>query len=283
MTKVIWILWLQGWEEAPEVVRLCYQSWRQQNPGWEVRFLDAETLVDYLPTSETLDLLVGRQITKASFSDLVRVSLLGEYGGVWVDATLFCHRPLDSWLSKAMPNGVFAFSRPSPDRPIASWFLAAKEGNHLIAKYRDHVLAYWKNRTVADDYFWFHYTFRDLLLSDSTALEIWRTTPKISADNPHAILRHGVTVPIEDSNPMAVDTPVSKLTYRFEPPMHSIGQRGTPRTPLDHLRERVATKENYAPIRPEPLANQGSVNFGGISLSTTNLGDHIQVLAAEMP
>jgi len=40
----------------------------------------------------------------------VRILLLHEFGGIWVDATLLCNRPLDEWLPSTMTEGFFAFA-----------------------------------------------------------------------------------------------------------------------------------------------------------------------------
>jgi Capsular polysaccharide synthesis protein len=42
----IWMLWLQGWDNAPAIVRACLESWRGRNPGWRVEALDANTVGD---------------------------------------------------------------------------------------------------------------------------------------------------------------------------------------------------------------------------------------------
>ncbi len=49
--RTIWILWLQGRENAPELVKRCLRSWEYHNPGWTIRVLDAETLPAYIDLS----------------------------------------------------------------------------------------------------------------------------------------------------------------------------------------------------------------------------------------
>jgi mannosyltransferase OCH1-like enzyme len=43
---------------------------------------------------------------------LARLCLLRTHGGVWVDATVFCRRPLDEWLPEHAASGFFAFANP---------------------------------------------------------------------------------------------------------------------------------------------------------------------------
>ena len=100
LQKIIWTCWFQGRDCAPEVVRKCLQSWEDRNPEWDFRCLDADTIAKYLDLDAYVD-LQRQQITAASLSDILRLLLLHEYGGVWVDATTFCNVPLDEWIALA--------------------------------------------------------------------------------------------------------------------------------------------------------------------------------------
>lgn len=164
MPKIIWCCWFQGREQAPHLVRSCLHSWEARNPGWEVRCLDRHSVARYAPALTDFD-LDSRSVTAASLSDIVRLSLLHEYGGVWVDATVFCNRPLDEWLPGHMAEGFFAFDRP--DRPLASWFLAAAPYDPVIARWFAAAMDYWENRSETDDYFWVHNLFGALLATDA--------------------------------------------------------------------------------------------------------------------
>ncbi len=35
--RTIWMLWYQGWENAPELVKRCLCSWQHHNRGWTIR------------------------------------------------------------------------------------------------------------------------------------------------------------------------------------------------------------------------------------------------------
>lgn len=184
--RVIWTCWFQGFGRAPELVQRSVTSWWLRNPNWEVRCLDAETVRHYVDIDAHID-LSKQQLTAASLSDVIRLLLLHEYGGVWVDATTVCNRGLDDWLMPAAAQGFFAFDRPAPDRPIASWFLASQAGNPLLAKWTTKALKYWRDRERSDDYFWVHHLFGQLLDEDPAARLDWARTPKLSADGPHSI------------------------------------------------------------------------------------------------
>ena len=105
--KVIWSLWLQGLEEAPDLVRACLASWTNRNPGWVHHLLTRDTLPLFLPEARNEGSLLARDLPPAALSDVVRVGLLSRFGGVWVDATCYCLHPLDDWLAEAMRAGFF--------------------------------------------------------------------------------------------------------------------------------------------------------------------------------
>lgn len=81
MRKIIWSCWFQGRENAPELVERCLSSWELLNPGWELRCLDATTVRQYVEIDEHID-LNSQTVTAASLSDIVRLLLLHEYGGI---------------------------------------------------------------------------------------------------------------------------------------------------------------------------------------------------------
>jgi hypothetical protein len=191
--------------------------------------------------------------------------LLHEYGGVWVDATLFCNVPLDSWLPAQITQGFFAFAKPAPDRLLSSWFIACTPGNYLVTKWAARVAAYWATRPKSHDYFWFHHLFGALCKTDSQARSLWNAVSEISADGPHALLANGSFDPA---------TPVIKLTHRLD-------TRASP--PGSALRELLNRSTHLAAgIMQAQPATGGLTNFIGLKTGTENLGDHIQILAAEM-
>jgi mannosyltransferase OCH1-like enzyme len=34
LPRVVWMLWWQGWEVAPPLVRACRDSWQRHHPEW---------------------------------------------------------------------------------------------------------------------------------------------------------------------------------------------------------------------------------------------------------
>jgi len=248
LPKKIWFLWLQGLDNAPLLVRNCYESWVKHNPGWEVILLDESNISNYVP-------LNYNGLTIQSLSDVLRINLLAKYGGVWVDATCFCMKPLDDWLFEHMDTGFFAFDSPSPDRMISSWFLAAERYNYIGSTYCSKVNLYrnenpeiqlidvsrWrKGKTLLEKlnrqiwfsklttrilkvhpYFWFHYLFEQIYLHDENFKQMWDETPKVSADIPHSLFVAGIYNPLNEQLKTEIDakvSPVYKLNWKEKAP-----------------------------------------------------------------
>jgi hypothetical protein len=273
MHKIIWISWLQGWQSAPPTVLKCLASWQQLNPGWQIR---ACTIEDFRVLLDLPD-LSGKIITPASVSDLIRAQVLHEYGGVWVDASLLCRQPLDDWLPALMQEGFFAFERPAPDRPLASWFLAAESGHPLVTKWYQASNFYWRMRFKSNDYFWFHHLFEKLCSSDADFRDSWARVPKLSGgDKPHRAQNLG----LDSEDAAGLDqlqeehSPVLKLTYRHDP---SLLQKSCV---LSWLLADVPNPQLPSSWSAGSSATQKACRIASLAVQTVNLGDHIQILAA---
>jgi hypothetical protein len=275
--KVIWSLWLQGRENAPPLVRKCLDSWERKNPAWEFRCLDATSIERYAGLKEVID-LSRQSLTAASLSDVLRILLLREYGGVWADATLFCNRPLDEWLPGVMEAGFFAFAAPAPDRPLSSWFLSTESDNYLTSTWHRHVIDYWSKRPATDDYFWFHHLFRDMCETDRAAAEAWREVPKVSADGPHSLQFGGNMYLPKEEGLASIDltTPVFKLSHRLPEEEMKSGCL------LEYLLQRDDGRDAHTPLphaSPPPPNFTTPTSFAALKVSTENLGDHIQIIS----
>jgi hypothetical protein len=276
LRKIIWTCWFQGWENAPELVCACITSWRDRNPGWDVRCLDASTIGRYINLAEHVD-LARQQITAASLSDILRVLLLHEYGGVWVDATTFCNTPLDEWIYPATQTGFFAFSRPAEDRELASWFLAVRPGNRLLARWAARAIDYWRVRSSTQDYFWLHHQFGELIAVDPIAFADWHATPRVSADGPHSIQAVGFSSDF-DKVKAHIDwsAPVFKLTYRYQ-----AGALNENSTLVRLLQLQTSAGQPGPAVAPSQEPPPPSLPIAQLRVGTENLGDHLQIIAGE--
>lgn len=180
----IFMLWQQGWDAAPPLVRACAESWRQNNPGWELHLLDDSSLAAISPSWASYAKIA---LSRPARSDLARLALLSDHGGVWADATLYCTRPLDGWLPSAASAGLFAFSRPRPYRYMDVWFMASEFGDPTLASLSALVGRYWQLFNRPHHYYWLPYLFEMLAERSENVHAVAEAMPKLSARGPLAV------------------------------------------------------------------------------------------------
>lgn len=183
LNRTIWLLWLQGWDTAPWLVRQVARSWEINNPDWTIRYLSWSNLEAYV---EDVDYIfdAGKTISPQALSDIVRLSLLARHGGVWADATLLCMQPLTPWIADAVrPAGLWMYhghgggmdGRFGP----CSWFIASEPGALVIRRWKRACDEYWRARRETSDYFWLDGLFRELFRTDAEFRETWRRAPHL--------------------------------------------------------------------------------------------------------
>ena len=237
--KHIWLLWQQGWEHAPPLVKACAKSWQDLNPGWEVHLLDEKSLLDFAPDYAGIK---AQKISRAAQSDVARLCLLKENGGVWADATILCHQPLDAWLPKVMEQGFFMFADPRPYRYSEIWFLASAKNTYLMETWFNLVCDYWRHFSRPHHYYWMAYLFEFLALRDEKIAHLWRRVPKLSANGPHIVQAHRFNATPPNSSLSVVEQgvlPLHKLSHKWR---FSGSLKGTPvglLTGLDRLQGNI--------------------------------------------
>ena len=168
--RKLWMYWHSGEEEAPEIVRLCFQSWRRLNPKWDLTVLNKSTAHQIVDMSD-----IDPELPHRTFADVLRLRLLDRFGGVWTDATTYCHQPLDNWLLLWASTGFFAFSDPGPDRWLDNWFIASEPGGRLVQAWESVLVKeLGKIGEQPRAYFTTMYSFEWAVRRDPSLLALWK-------------------------------------------------------------------------------------------------------------
>jgi len=174
--KTIWILWFQGFENAPWLVQQVAESWKIHNPNWNIIHLTSENIRDYVDADYLYD--TKKKITDQAKSDIIRLSLLNKYGGVWADATMLCLQPLDHWIIDAVkPAQFWMYHGRDEGKGPASSFLASYPKSYIINKWKRACDKYWNSRNETDNYFWMDQLFKELYETDLRLLSEWKKVP----------------------------------------------------------------------------------------------------------
>ncbi|HFI0639753.1 TPA: capsular polysaccharide synthesis protein [Streptococcus suis] len=217
--EIVWVLWFQGIENAPILVRRCFESLKQNIPqNKKLVALDANNLSEYIDLPNFItDKYQAGKISHAHFSDLVRIELLSKYGGTWVDATVFMSSPIihdyffnsDLFLFQELRPNTFGHSRR-----ISNWFMTSKSNNEILLLTRFLLQKYWKNHDYVIDYYIFHCFFE---LAIEAYPELWNEVIPYSNSHSH-ILQFRMFDDYNEYQWQEISRiiEVHKLTYKYE-------------------------------------------------------------------
>lgn len=189
--RTIWILWLQGMENAPRLVQKCYESVCRNKPdGFDVVLLTSENLDKYIQLPEFIwqKHRKGYIITQ-QLSDLIRLELLCTYGGCWMDATVFCSGKIPEYM---VSDNMFLFKTSSMENVVlkmSSWWLAGGRSNRIFHATRKLLHSFWEKEEDVHDYFLFHIAMSKIIDQDTASGAIYRSIPYFNNGNPHVLMR----------------------------------------------------------------------------------------------
>lgn len=184
----IFTIWLQGEENAPELVKACYRSIRK-NCTQELVVLDENTIWDYIDLPDIIKEKRRRgQIANAHFADICRVELLYRHGGIWLDSTGFATASVPKWI---IDQDFFVYMAGSnvgsPYSFIQNCFIRARKGSYLLAAWRQTIHNFWINEPREFDYFMHQLMFKALVQNDPVAAKYFEQMPHVDQDPTHAV------------------------------------------------------------------------------------------------
>lgn len=210
----VWQYWHSGYDKAPKIIQQCFDSVAKWTHGRERILITDETLADYVNLPQCF--IDKRENMGAThFSDILRVNLLKDHGGTWVDASVFMSGAVNELTS--LP--YFSFSRNNDPFLLSSWFMHSSRGHIIPDALAGMLAAYWENQEILRDYFAFHYLFEVAVTTNSKFRSAWLNTPVKWADTPHWLQLNFYRKPDRDALREAMtNTSVHKLSYKFDAP-----------------------------------------------------------------
>ena len=183
----IYTMWQQGEENAPALVKACYRSIRRHCKQ-ELVILDDNNFEQYvnLPAEIVAKYRAGK-IRRAHFADIVRVELLYEHGGYWLDSTDYVTAPIPKWIQD---QDFFVFMVGNVGQKYSymqNCFIRARRGAYLLAAWRAMILDYWMHENKQFDYFMHQLLFKTLVENDPRAKKYFAEMPHIDQDPTHAL------------------------------------------------------------------------------------------------
>lgn len=81
--RILWTYWNTERENFPPLVSRLLDIWSSKLQGWELRILTPSSVTKWIPHN-----LSSKGLPPANYADWLRLKLLQDYGGMWLDATI---------------------------------------------------------------------------------------------------------------------------------------------------------------------------------------------------
>ena len=155
-------------------------------------------------------------ISNTHFSDILRNYLLVEYGGTWIDSTVFCLSRRGGY-EVLLQQPLFMYTLDYPayyPRPASSWLISAERGNQILSSVRDLLINYRSNNDIAINYYIYHMFIQ--MVKELKYPKEWKLMPHISAI-PSLIMQRHLFDSYDETNfnIWCEHALFNKLTYKF--------------------------------------------------------------------
>lgn len=184
----VFSIWFQGEENAPDLVKACFRSMRR-NLDLDLVVLDENTIFDWISLPDcVIEKWRKGIIPHTQFSDICRIELLYEHGGIWCDSTGYITSPIPR---NVMDGNVFFFMS---GETLGGWyafmqncFLRARKGNPLMGVWREAVFNFWKNENDMKNYYIHQLLLLMSINCNAIATGEFEKMPKIVQDPTHRV------------------------------------------------------------------------------------------------
>lgn len=188
-SDIIWFCWFQGIENAPLIVKACYRSIVKNFSNKKVIVITSTNYTQYVNIPDfILNKYKDGYINKTTFSDILRLELLIKYGGLWIDATVFCTG--NKLISQINNSNLFMYQilKPGFDGHtirFSSWLIYSKSNNEVLILTRYLMYEYFSSNKKLITYFLLH---NFLEIAVSFYQEEYKNILPASSEAPHEML-----------------------------------------------------------------------------------------------
>lgn len=214
--SVIWVYW-NDISTMPLMVEKCIERIRKNSNGHKVVIVSEDTVSDYLQ----LDEVVSRKykegkISRTHFCDIIRISLLYHYGGVWMDCTLLLTQPLPDIVTSSdfytNRQNKWDYNSVSGGR-WSTFFIACHKSNLMMKATLDVFVEYWHRYDDMVDYVWMDYIFNLLYDNIPSIKEMIDAVPE---NNPDIwIMQTKITTPFSKEEFESLLADKNRFLYKF--------------------------------------------------------------------
>lgn len=155
----IWVCWLDGIENAPLLVQKCVSSIIENAGLHPVHLITKENYMEYVRLPEYIIQKTKKGlICAAHFTDVLRICLLYQYGGLWLDATIYCKDKIpEEYFNESFFTCKSKFSDIGcvSNNQWTTFCLGGKKNCIIFQALREFFYQYWMKENQAVDYLFF--------------------------------------------------------------------------------------------------------------------------------
>lgn len=184
--ECIWMCWWQGIDNAPVIVKKCIESIQVNSGDHKVILITENNYQEYVSFPNwVIEKVEKGIISRTHFADILRLTLLAEYGGIWLDATFFC---CSDEVRRLFDLPLWSIKRPNySNLSVANGYFANyslgcnNQYRWVFQTIKDYFLHYWEKYDYLIDYLTLDYM---IVLAQKNNPEIEAAFYEIPTNNP---------------------------------------------------------------------------------------------------
>lgn len=137
--KIVWQTHEWEYENLPPNFKSASLTWKNLNPEWEYRYVDAAERAKQVESFDSTFYLFYRHMDKTSQADLWRYITVYQNGGVYSDMDSICSKPLDYTLRKIKQNTEILVTPIGDDGVVNNSNFGAKKESTILGDILDQI------------------------------------------------------------------------------------------------------------------------------------------------
>lgn len=154
----LWIFWWQGRRAMPEIIALCYQSKVRAAGSHPIVLLTKDNVKNYVEFPDYVwEQFSKKKLKIQHLADMIRVQLIAKYGGVWLDASIYCR---DKIPESVYQSEIFSLKGPLNNKYVSkcrwtTFAIGGNKNNILCSFLNDFFIRYCKTGKPFINYYMF--------------------------------------------------------------------------------------------------------------------------------
>ena len=140
VSKIIWQTHEPKYEDLPENFKKVAMTWKNLNPGWDYRYVDATSRADQVRSYSEELYLFYKAMDLVSQADLWRYIVVFQNGGFYADMDSTCIMPLDYVLTKVPDDLEFVSTNRNHADGINNANFGARKNSLILSELLDSIM-----------------------------------------------------------------------------------------------------------------------------------------------